>query len=220
VDTDELHELTAAYALDALAPDEVAEYEAHLATCARCREELAQLGSVTDALAFGVPQRTPPHELRSRIVEAARAERPNVRALPSRSRAPLRVAIGIAAVAACAAVSLGAWDLALHHRLDRADEALRSVPVHGATGAVLLGNGRATLVLAHLPAAPSGKTYEAWVLSGGAAVPAGLFDGGPGTTVVALSHAVPGGGKVAVTVEPAGGSPQPTRTPFVLSSPV
>jgi anti-sigma factor RsiW len=37
----DLHDLTAAYALDALDPDEAREYEAHLARCERCRAERA-----------------------------------------------------------------------------------------------------------------------------------------------------------------------------------
>ena len=37
-----LHDLTAAYALDALDPDEARAYEEHLAHCERCRSELAR----------------------------------------------------------------------------------------------------------------------------------------------------------------------------------
>ena len=36
-----IHDLTAAYALDALDAEEQELYEGHLATCERCREELA-----------------------------------------------------------------------------------------------------------------------------------------------------------------------------------
>jgi anti-sigma-K factor RskA len=222
MDTDELHDLTAAYALDALDEHEVEAYEAHLATCAQCREELARFGPSVEALAYGGAQATPPAELRGRILEAARAERPNVTPLRPRSaRAAYRALVAVAAVAACAAVSLGAWDLALHHRLDQATEALRGVPLQGATGSVLVGGDRrATLVVANLPAAPAGKTYEAWVLSGTSASPAGLFQGGAGATVVRLSHPVSKGATVAVTVEPAAGSGQPTRKPFIISAPV
>ena len=37
----DLHELTAAYALDALDPEERETYEVHLAQCDRCREKNA-----------------------------------------------------------------------------------------------------------------------------------------------------------------------------------
>ena len=38
-----IHDLTAAYALDALDAHDEERYEEHLATCERCREELAEL---------------------------------------------------------------------------------------------------------------------------------------------------------------------------------
>jgi len=46
----DLHELTPAYALDALAADEAEAYEEHLAQCERCRAELAELRETAAAL--------------------------------------------------------------------------------------------------------------------------------------------------------------------------
>ena len=83
---------------------------------------------------------------------------------------------------------------------------------------VVSSSGAAALVLDRLVAAPPGKTYEAWVIRGSnAPVPAGLFHGGPGTTFVPIRGSVKPGAVVAVTVEPAGGSPEPTTTPFAQS---
>jgi anti-sigma-K factor RskA len=66
-----------------------------------------------------------------------------------------------------------------------------------------------------LPSAPSGKTYEAWVIPhGGAPKPAGLFSGGDQTTVVRLKQMVPRGAVVAATVERAGGVNAPTQAPL------
>ena len=76
-----LHDYTAAYALDALGRDEAARYEEHLATCQECQEQLARLGGAAGALAFAVESPAPPPALRSRILDAARDERPNVRPL-------------------------------------------------------------------------------------------------------------------------------------------
>src|ERR1700680_3288287 len=80
----DIHELTAAYALDALDPDERETYEVHLAQCARCREELASLGETAPALAFGLTSPAPPERLRGQILAAAAAERENVVSLPLR----------------------------------------------------------------------------------------------------------------------------------------
>jgi len=50
--------------------------------------------------------------------------------------------------------------------------------------------------------------------------PAGLFEGGAPATFVPIRRKVAGGSQVAVTVEPAGGSLQPTSKPFAVSDPV
>jgi anti-sigma-K factor RskA len=80
--------------------------------------------------------------------------------------------------------------------------------------------GSGALVVSDLAPAPAGETYEAWVIQGRAAAPAGVFTAGSPTTIVALSRPVPAGSRVAVTVEPAGGTSAPTHTPFLLSAPV
>ena len=79
----DLHDLTAAYALDALDADEADAYEAHLAQCDLCRGELATLTKTATALAWAIEAPAPPERLRSRILEAAGAERTNVVPLPS-----------------------------------------------------------------------------------------------------------------------------------------
>jgi anti-sigma-K factor RskA len=216
VDHETLHELTPAYVLDALDPSDLEDFEEHLATCARCREEVAELSGAAAALAYAVPPVAPPPALRARILETARAERPNVVPMRPRWAAPVAAA---AAIAACAAIGLGVWDVSLHHRLDGArDQALVRVPVSGAAGSVVVASGGSgALVLSNLVAAPTGKTYEAWVIRGRAASPAGLFRGGGATTIVTLSRPIPAGAVVGVTIEPAGGSPAPTRAPFIVS---
>jgi len=213
-----IHELTAAYALDALDPPDRQAYEGHLAGCTRCQEDLAELSVAAGALAYAVEPVSPPPLLRDRILEAARAERPNVVPLRPRWASPVAA---VAAVAACTAIGLGIWNVSLHNRLNGAQEALRGVPLSGATGSVIVGShGSGALVVADLHSLPAGKTYEAWVVEGRAASPAGVFGGGQGTTVVRLTRPVPRGAVVAVTVEPVGGSRQPTSKPFITSAAV
>jgi anti-sigma-K factor RskA len=220
VDAETVHELSAAYVLDALEPEEREAFEEHLPSCASCQEEVADLSLAASELVWAAEPAVPSPELRERILEAARAERPNV--VPLRPRRVSRV-WAVAAVAACVAIGLAIWDVSLHNQLsDARSVSLQRVPVAGLQGSVVVGSGgSAALVAFHLPAAPAGKTYEAWVIpKGKSPAPAGLFKGGAPATFVPLNGKVPTGSQVAVTVEPAGGSAQPTSKPFAVSDPV
>ena len=173
-----MHDLTAAYALDALDFDEARRYEDHLATCDICREELAQLSGAAGALAFAVESPVPPETLRLRILEAARAERPNV--VPLRPRW-IAATTAVAAVAAVAAIGFGIWATSLSNSLDRersarqkverllADPSATTRPISGKAGGTLVvsSSGEAALVVSRLAHAPAGKTYEAWVIANG-----------------------------------------------------
>jgi anti-sigma-K factor RskA len=218
MDAAQLHDLTAAYALDALDSGERELYEAHLAECERCRDELAEFSSVAASLAHAVEPASPPPELRERILDAARAERPNV--VPLRPRFAYSLAAA-AAVAACAAVGLAIWGISLHNRLGNSNAAaIRRVALSGGRNAFVVYSGRSAGLVVSGLTAPAGRTYEVWVIQGNVKSPAGLFRGGSGTSYLALDHQVPPGSRVAVTVEPAGGSAQPTTKPVLISTPV
>ena len=218
VDAETVHELSAAYVLDALEPEEREAFEEHLASCASCQEDVADLSLAASELAWAAEPAAPSPELRERILEAARAERPNV--VPLRPRRGSRV-WAVAAVAACVAIGLAIWNVSLHNQLsDARSVSLQRVPVAGLQGSVVVGSGgSAALVAFHLPAAPAGKTYEAWVIRDGKATRAGLFRGGK-TSVVHLTKRVPHGAIVAVTIERAGGAQQPTSQPIITSGQV
>ena len=229
----DIHDLTAAYALDALDADEAREYEAHLAHCERCRRELAELGETASALAYAAEAPAPPESLRARILAQALAERgANVVPLRPRWASAPRIA---AAVAACAAIVLGIWAVTLSRSLDseraaraRADQALAILSDPQATRTALSGrrgalvvspSGEAALVVAHLPSAPRGKTYEAWVIAAGRPARAGTFAGGGRTTVLQLGQPVTSGATVAVTLERRGGVDAPSGEPILTAKP-
>ena len=225
MEADTLHDLTAAYALDALDSDEAREYEAHLARCERCRAELASLSETANALAYATEAPAPPLELRARILQQARNERPNV--VPLRPRWAVPVA-AVAAVAACAAIGLGIWAASLSGKLDRRDAAIarqervarilaqpdaRAIAFNHGT-LVVTRSGEGALVLRKLPPAGAGRTYEAWVTAGGPPEPAGLFNGGE-VVAVPLERQIRPGASVLVTEERAGGVDAPTQAPFL-----
>ncbi len=64
--------------------------------------------------------------------------------------------------------------------------------------------------------APSGKTYEAWVIEGDTPRPAGLFAGG--CRSVQLQEPLASGNTVAVTLEDEGGVDSPTTDPLLSAS--
>ncbi len=226
MEADALHDLTAAYALDALDPEDARRYEAHLARCERCQSELAELSESAGALAYATDAPAPSPELRARILSQARAERPNVVPLRSRWLRPLGAA---AAVAAGVAIGLGLWAVSLSGKLDRREADLAaqqrvaqilaqpgSHKISFSRGTLVVGSdGKGALLLNKLAEPGSGRTYEAWVADGGAPQPAGLFTGGT-TVAVPLDRPVHDGATVMVTEEKAGGTEAPSRAPFLI----
>jgi hypothetical protein len=230
--TDNIHEQVAAYALNALDDDERHEFELHLQGCDECRAQLPAFADAAAALALDADDAEPPAELRDRILGGAR-QGGTVLAFPRRRAVP--IVATVAAVAACAAIGLGIWAATLngslsHERNARAsdqaalavlaDPSARRVPLSGRPGLLAVrGDGTAALALASLAKAPSGKTYEAWVIQGKTPAPAGLFRGESGRpTLVALRLRAPRGSVVAVTVERSGGVSQPTTKPILSAA--
>jgi anti-sigma-K factor RskA len=229
----EIHELSAAYALDALEGKDLDAFEEHLAHCAECRENVATFQRVASDLAYDVEAPEPPAGLRGRILDQAAAERPKVVSLPRR-RWAFPVAATAAVAAGIAAIALAFWAADLSQQVDdleaqqhRANEALIALidpsashfALEGADGVLVVDDesGEGKLVISGLAGAPSEKTYEAWVIEGDQAVPAGLFSGGDDQTVVPLTAPVPEGAIVAVTVEQTGGVDAPTQQPIITS---
>jgi anti-sigma-K factor RskA len=195
----DIHDLAAAYALNALDPEDRWTYERHLDTCEPCREEVAALREGATELAYAAEWPEPSPDLRERILRAAREERPA--AVTPIRRGWLFPATAVAAAAATvAAVGLGLWGNSL-----RGSEQ-RVVPMEGGAGRVLISGDEAAIVTCVEPA-PAGKTYEAWVIENDVPQPAGLFRGGCNT--VELTRPVNSGDTVAVTLEAAGGAEMP-----------
>ena len=174
---DDIHDLTAPYALDALDGPETEAFEKHLRHCEDCRAEVAMLRETASLLAHDAPPVEPPPELRERILASARAERGNVIPFRQRFAAPIAAA---AAVAACAALALGVWAGMLKNTVGDREAALRSqaralavaaspgarqIPLSGGHGSLVVApGGRAALILSGLPKPPPGKVFVAWVM--------------------------------------------------------
>jgi len=225
---EDFHELTAAYALDALDEQDELAYVEHLRSCPQCREDLAAVQDTAGLLAYGAAAEAPPPALRERILNQARSERVNV--IPIRRRWSLPAAASVAAVAAMAAIGLGIWANSLRSDLSSEREARTGleqvvsvisdprserVPASVGSGTLVVSpTGAAVLILSNLDPAPSGKIYEAWIAEDLAPKPAGLFQAAGDRTHVALTRPVPKGATVMVTLEPAGGTTEPSAEPL------
>jgi anti-sigma-K factor RskA len=79
-------DFAASYALDALDERERAAFEAHLAQCSQCREDVDSYRMVAGLLAFTAEPRSPSPELKQRILRSARQVRPITSAAERRTQ--------------------------------------------------------------------------------------------------------------------------------------
>jgi anti-sigma-K factor RskA len=241
----ELHLLTGSYALDALSDDEQADFEKHLARCPSCTEEVRGLRETAARLAMATAV-TPPPEMRTRVLAAVPQIRqlpPTGRSRPARgdrtgtrrlSAARAGVTAGILALAAAVAFLLvtqvstsrqlqqaQASNRAIAAVLAAPDARIESVPasVGGTVNAVMSARDReAVVTTADIPSLPETRVYQLWVITAsGAAKSAGLLAvTSSGSAAPVLASGVKPGDQLGITVEPAGGTAQPTTTPVVL----
>ncbi|MFB7087177.1 anti-sigma factor domain-containing protein [Streptomyces sp. NPDC056296] len=241
---DDPHLDVGAYALHALPPDEEAAFENHLASCAECRREVDELTRTASLLGAG-EARQPSPELRHRVlgqistVRQERLERPHVRERPRRRQRILGFALA-ASVAAAAALGGIAWwqhteadsaqeeaaDLhtgaeALADVLAAPDATINTAELpDGATASVVASRaqGQAAFIASGLPPLTDDQVYELWYAEEGEFRPAGLLSGAGGRQAHILDGPLEGATAVGITVEPAGGSQQPTTDPLSVIS--
>ena len=84
------------------------------------------------------------------------------------------------------------------------------------TAVVSRSDGAAVITTTGMPTPGAGKVYQLWVIGADGSRSAGLMSGGTaGATSPVLADDVQSGDSLAITIEPAGGSSQPTTTPVV-----
>ncbi|MGH9222198.1 MAG: anti-sigma factor [Vicinamibacterales bacterium] len=98
-DHDALRSLAVPYAMGTATEPERREFEAHLPACAACREELAEIRRVNEALAMTTPPVAAPDELRRTIIAAAAREPRHVAAATRSPALPWWIAAAASLVA-------------------------------------------------------------------------------------------------------------------------
>ncbi|WP_083847201.1 anti-sigma factor domain-containing protein [Deinococcus gobiensis] len=210
-------ELLAGHVLGNLEPREQAAVEAHLAQCPACRAEVARQRDALYGLAQALPAADPPPGTWERI-EARRAPGAGP-ATPSVGRPPwwgLGLAAGVALLLAGGVASGWLFSPARTAQTDVqrwTAQGAAQRPLISRSGAavgtlLVRPDGQALLVLGR--PAPGGQVYQAWGRRASgprAGVPVSL-----GLTAGATLRVTwTGYDSVGVSLEPAGGSPAPTR---------
>lgn len=240
----DLHTLTGAYVLHALSDEERVAFERHLTECPACAQEVTELAETSARLGVAVDT-PPPPLLRSRVM----AEISQTRQLPPLGdttgrpvtvlrprRWPMWTALTAAAASVVLAVTIAigtiqtnrelsdelaalqASNAELGELLAAPDAEVGTAPAStGGTGILVVSRDqdRAMFMADGLPALPADRTYQLWLV-GDEVRSGGLLDpaGGP-----LVAQDVGDLDAVAITVEPAGGSPSGTTDP-ILELPV
>ncbi len=243
--TVELHTLTGAYAAHALTSEEQADFEAHLADCSDCQQEVRELVATTARMGQAEDDGPPP-ELKARVMAEVSRTRQlppsgtlgDVVRLDERRREPAVLLAVAASVAALALLAGGiSGGIALHERHQTQQAQAESAAIAAVLAApdarTVTANGpdgsRGTAVVSDLqhsavfsaadwPTPPSGKAYQLWVIDASGAHSQGLLTRtANGSVQPVVSHDLrAAGASFGVTLEPAGGSRQPTTTPVLL----
>jgi anti-sigma factor RsiW len=237
----DLHKLTGAYAMDALDELERARFEQHLAQCDDCRAEVAELRE-TAALLSETVAVPPPASLRESVLSGITQVRPlapevtsTPEVAPARSEqpagrrgwAPFLVAAALALFVGVGAMIVAPWaDDDEVPRLTAAEQVLQAPDAEevfldlGEAGRATVvrskSQDKAVITTEDMVAAPDGKDYELWFMSPEEEfIAAGLMPDAPDQTVV-LDGSAAEAVAVGITVEPDGGSKQPTTDPIAL----
>lgn len=228
----DIHALSGAYAVNAVDEFERAQFERHLADCADCRSEVDSLRE-TAALLSETSASTPPDSLRASVlagIQTVRPLPPVVVSAAERGRATRRRFPALVAAAAALIVVGGVGATVLNPWADdRSDQLQAQQRVQDAPDArtfthEMAGGGQVTIVrseklnqavvtTAGLEPLDEDQTYELWLIHDGVMVPAGITDGDVSNLLLEGDPRTASG--AGITIEPEGGSEEPSLPPVV-----
>ena len=226
---EEVEELAGAYALQALPAETLRDVREHLASCSQ-HSEVAGLQAVASTLSVTAPEMEPPPGLKTRLMDEIRKEaapaaegRPHEtgRSWLRRRLSPTSRPYVLAAALAIAVAALAGWNVYLQTSDDGGQDVtfVRTLTDGGAAAGRILyveEEHVAVITVEELEPLPADQTYQVWAISGGAATAIGLFNTSEsGEASAAFQFDLSKAEIVAITVEPAGGSPQPTTEPVL-----
>jgi anti-sigma-K factor RskA len=227
----DIHQLAAAYALDAVDERERAEFEAHYATCAICRPEVAGFRETLSKVAASVAVEPPP-SLKSTVMADIGTTRQLSPLLPDSvvdlathrgNRQRMVRALSIAA--ALIALVVGAYAVGRQsgNSNDYADEAAAVFAKPDTLDTTLTGTGTGSFKIAWSPSSNKvvvmgdglpdpgpGRAYELWLIEGSVPHAVRLLDKAADREVRRVVTVDGKPTQWAITVEPDGGVDKPT----------
>jgi anti-sigma-K factor RskA len=237
--SDAIHvlDLLPAYALGSLEADEARQVEEHLSGCLICRNESNAFQATADQLSLAAPVAAPSPELKERLIQRVQATRPQPRPtvqMPSRSwlerLLPAWSLASLFFILALTGFNLFLWQRLNHLEVATSPGGMRAVPLSAsdptsrATGYVLISadGDNGALIVDGLPSLDKSQQYQLWLIRDGKRTSGAVFstdEKNYGGTRIRAPRSLLDYSSVGVTVEPAGGSPQPTG-PKVLGGPL
>jgi anti-sigma-K factor RskA len=230
-------DLLPAYALGSLGADEVQRVQEHLLSCWICRDESSAFQAVAGELSFAVPVAEPSPDLRDRLMQRVRKARPPAPVSQSEARRPfwerLLPAWGLASlflIVGLAASSFLLWQRISHLEFATAPGGMRAVPLSAtdaapqATGFVLISTDGedGALIVDGLPPLAESQQYQVWLIRDGQRTSGAVFstdEKSYGGTRIRAPRSLLEYAAVGITIEPTGGSPEPTGVE-VLAGPL
>jgi anti-sigma-K factor RskA len=238
MDHERFDELKAAFVLGALPEVERREFEEYLAEHPERQAETDELGTVTGLLALSPQDKEPPPELRRSIMDVVEAEADRPRVESRSGLARIRDFLDVRSLALSAAallvIGLFSWNMLLQGELRDLQGRVQSlqnqpqepqmVALEGSGAArqaraevMILHNDRAVLMAEDMPSVPEAKSLQIWVIENDVPKPGGLFEPREGPVAIIVEAPLDGADAIAVTVEPDGGSPEPTTDPVLTA---
>lgn len=237
--THETHvlDLLPAYALGSLEADELRRVEEHLVSCLVCRKESQAFQTVAEELSLAAPASLPSPDLRDRLMQRVQASRPMERAsspVPARPfwerLLPVWGLTSLFLILGLALSTLSLWQRINHLEFATAPGGMRAVPLSAtnnapqATGFVLISadGDDGALVVDGLPSLGESQQYQLWLIRDGQRTSGAIFstdEKSYGGTRIRAPRRLTDYAAVDVTIEPTGGSSQPTGKP-VLAGPL
>jgi anti-sigma-K factor RskA len=233
----DVHALTGAYVLDAVSDDERLDFEQHMRECPSCAQEVGELLETATRLGRAAAV-VPPPRLKSAVMSQIRQVRqdpPQAAVIPLRRRRSWTNRLSATAAVVLLVVA-GGLGVLLYQSQQRAEDAeARAAAIStileegdaqvvnensrdGGTMTMLASRSadRALLLTEDMPRLDSDQDYQAWTI-GEEIRSAGLIPE-EGTTFSVNDIAA--AGSIGITIEPEGGSPEPTTTDMIVAFPL